>query len=424
MVPMFVEKLTCARCGEEHPPEERVCHCSNLDGRLDIFYDYDSVADILSKGVLEGRRRGTWKYRELLPIKRETEVVDLGEGGTPLLKCDDLGRVLGLPNLYAKDETRNPTSSFKDRPMSVAVAKGIEFGVKRAVVASSGNAAAALAAFSAKADMECFAFVPHFAGMGKIAQLTLFGAHVIRLRWEQKEDPTVKMMLEMSRRYGWYMSPSFGTFNPYQFEGNKTMAYEICEQLGWNPPDWIFIPVGGGGLLGGNWKGFKEYEELGLVEGLPRVAAVQSTGCAPLVRAYEQGSDPFEIEPWGKPETVATGLEDPFPWDGDAALLAIRESGGTAVAVPNEKILEAQGLLAKEEGLFAEPSGAASLAGLIKLKEEGEVDPGDLVVFEVTGSGLKDPDVVIESIGPPPVIEPEVENIKKFLGRRGIIAGS
>jgi len=416
---MFVEKLKCARCGEEHDPDEKVFYCSKLDGRLDIYYDYDAISSVLTKDELVRRKGGTWKYRELLPIKEGTRVVDLGEGNTPLIKCEDLGRAIGLRNLYAKDETRNPTWSFKDRPMSVGVAKGIEFGVKTAVIASSGNAAAALAAFCAKANIDCVTFVPHFAGAGKVAQLMLYGAKVVRLRWGEEEDPTVKMMLETSRKYGWYPCPSFGPFNPYQFEGNKTMAYEVCEQLNWEAPDWLFIPVGSGGLLAGNWKGFKEFKNLGFMSSLPKIVAVQSTGCAPLVRAHEQGKGPFEIEPWGKPETIATGLEDPFPWDGDAALRAIRESEGTAVSVTNEEILEAQKMLAKEEGIFAEPSGVASLAGLIKLLKRGVVDSGDLVVVEITGSGLKDPEVVSEHMGLPPVIEPKIEVVDSYLRELG-----
>jgi threonine synthase len=190
--------------------------------------------------------------------------------------------------------------------------------------------------------------------------------------------------------------------------------------LNWEVPDWLFIPVGGGGLLAGNWKGFKEFETLGFISSLPKIVAVQSTGCAPLVRAYEQGRDPFDIEPWGKPETIATGLEDPFPWDGDAALRAIRESRGTAVSVTNEEILEAQKLLAKEEGIFAEPSGVASLAGLMKLLDEGIIGSGDLVVVEITGSGLKDPDVISEHLGLPPVIEPRIEVVDSYLKKLGI----
>ena len=411
---MYVERLVCARCGEEHSPDEGVVFCSKMDGRLDIYYNYDAVAEVLTREELSRRPFNLWRYIELLPVERPW--VDLGAGGTPLLRARRLAERLGVRNLYLKDETRNPTWSFKDRPMAVGVAKGVELGVKTAVIASSGNAAAAMAAHAAAAGIEAVTFVPHFAGMGKVAQLQLYGAKVVRLRWEEDEDPTVRMMLEMVRRRGWYPCPSFGPFNAYQFEGNKTIAYETVEQLGWRAPDWVFVPVGGGGLLAGTWKGFVEFERLGLSEGLPKIAAVQSTGCAPLVRALERGSDPFDIEPWGMPHTVATGLEDPFPWDGDAAIRAVRESGGFGVAVPDELILEAQRLLASLEGIFAEPSGAAALAGLMEALERGLVDRDELIVVQVTGSGLKDPDVVSERMGTPPVIEPSVEEVERYLG--------
>jgi len=409
---MYVEKLVCSRCGEVHYPDERTFFCSKMDGRLDIYYDYDSISNVLTKDLIERRRNGIWRYKELLPTREE---IYLGEGGTPLIKARNLSEELHV-EIYLKDETRNPTWSFKDRPIAVGVAKGMEFGVEIAVTASSGNAAASLAAFSAKAGIKAVAFVPHFSGLGKVAQLMMYGARVVRLRWIGKEDPTVKMMREMALRYGWYPVPSFGPFNPYQFEGNKTISYEIAEQLGWTSPDWIMIPVGGGGLLAGSWKGFKEFKELGFISSLPKIAAVQPDGNAPLVRAFKQGKGPFEIEPWGEPHTIATGLEDPYPWDGDAALTAIRESRGTAVSVSDEEILKSQRLLAKREGIFAEPSGVASLAGMIKLVEEGFIDRGDKVAVLVTGGGLKDMDVILEKVEIPPVMEPDVNSVMSYLG--------
>ncbi len=416
----FVIKLKCSRCSEEYSPEEKVTMCRTPGckglGRLDIYYNYDKISKQLSKSKLEQRKPGVWKYKELLPIKDGTRIITLGEGNTPLIKVKRLGEKLGLKNLYVKNEIGNPTGSFKDRPMVIGVTKALEFGVKTTVTASSGNAAASLAAYSAKAGLECYAFVPETAPISKIAQLFLYGAKVARFKGLEKgEDPTVKMLIEASEKYGWYPCPSFGPFNPYQAEGAKTMSYEIIEQFDWNSPDVIFVPVGGGGLLAGNWKGFKEFYELGFVKNLPRIIAVQPEGCAPLIRAFKKGEDPLNISRWERPKTVAGGLSDPYPWDGDAALKSIRESNGGGVAVSDKEILEAQKLLAKYEGIFAEPSGVASLAGLIKMLNENKIDKDETIVVEITGSGFKDIDIVIKQFKLPPAIEPNIKELEKTL---------
>jgi len=365
---------------------------------------------------LSRRERGVWKYRELLPIDHPDHIVSLGEGGTPFLPARRIGEKLGLEKLWLLDDTRNPTSSFKDRPMTVGVSKAVELQYETVVSASSGNAAASLSAYAAKAGLECITFVPEMASAGKLAQLTMYGAKVVRVRGlESGVDPTVKMLREVCDRYKWYPCPSFGSMNPYQAEGPKTMSYEVVEQLEWVPPDWVFVPVGGGGAMAGNWKGYLDFGELDFIKSLPRMVAVQSTGCAPVVRAFEEGVDPLKIARWERPDTIATGLMDPFPWDGDAALRAVRESNGTALAVSNDEISEAQRLLAKSEGIFAEPSGVASLAGLIKLAGTGLIEKSDVVAVEITGSGLKDPDVATRGMTEIPLIEPSMQDLEKAL---------
>jgi len=388
--------------------------CNEDAGRLEIEYDYDSVRKVVDRKVFERRHGGVWKYFELLPLENEKNIVTLGEVQTPLIRCQNLGKILGLSNLYVKDETKNPTASFKDRPMTVGVSKAVELGYDTVVSASSGNAAAALAAYSARAGLTCYTFVPEMASSGKIAQLRMFGANVVRVRGlETGVDPAVTMLKLVCERFGWYPCPSMGPFNPYQGEGPKTMSYEIVEQLGWTTPDWVFAGVGGGGLLAGNWKGYQEFKRLGLVEGYPHMVAVQSTGCAPLVRAFDQKMDPHDIVPWEHPDSVATGLMDPFPWDGDAALEALCESSGTAVKVSNEEILDAQRILAKKEGIFGEPSGVTALAGLIRLRNQNEISRDDHVVVEMTGSGLKDLSV-IGSVSAP-LIDPNIDDLQKAL---------
>ena len=388
--------------------------CKEDEGRLDIEYDYDSIAIRISREVLERRSGGLWKYHELLPIENEGNIITLGEVQTPLIRCKNLGKILGMRSLYLKDETKNPTASFKDRPMTVGVSKAVELGFDTTASASSGNAAAALAAYSAKAGLACYTFVPEMASHGKIAQLTMFGANVVRLRGlESGVDPTVTMLRLVCKRFGWYPCPSFALFNPYQAEGPKTMSYEIAEQLGWTTPDWVFAGVGSGALLAGNWKGYEELKRLGFVKSHPRMVAVQSNGCAPVVRAFKEKMDPHKIVPWEHPDSVATGLMDPLPWDGDAALQALHDSSGTVAEVTNEEILDAQRTLAKTEGIFAEPSGVAVLAGLKTLRDQGMIAGDDCIVLEITGSGLKDLNV-IGSVDAP-LIDPDIEALQRVL---------
>ena len=411
----FLKLMKCARCGREYEPSSGAIRCANHDdGRLDIFYDYEALRGAINIEALSRRPNGVWKYRELLPINDPKNIVSLGEGGTPLLRAHRFGEKLGLDNLWLLDDTRNPTASFKDRPMTVGVSKAVELGYRTVVSASSGNAAAALSAYSAKAGLRCITFVPEMTSIGKLAQLTMYGAHVVKVRGlESGEDPTVRMLKAVCDQNNWYPCPSFGPMNPYQAEGPKTMSYEIVEGLGWEVPNWVFVPVGAGGALAGNWKGYLDFQNLGFIKSMPRMAAVQSTGCAPVIRAYEQGADPKNIVPWEMADSVATGLMDPYPWDGDAALVAIRNSHGAAVAVSNDEILEAQRKLAKYEGIFAEPSGVTSLAGVIKEREN--IDRADCVVVEITGSGLKDPNVATRGMPEIPIIDASMQELDRVL---------
>jgi len=421
---LSVKYLRCSKCGRIYSLDEKPVMCSNWDlGRLDIFYDYERVKDAVKPADLEKRPFNMWRYFELLPVPDAKYVVTLGEGGTPLLKAERLGERLGLKNLYLKDETRNPTGSFKDRGMSVSISMAKYFGFKVAVTASSGNAAAALAAYAAKAGIETVAFVPHFAAQGKIAQLLMYGAKVFRVKWLEAKDPTVEMLISVVREYGFYPSPSFGPFNPYQVEGPKTISYEIVEQLKMQIPDQVFVPTGAASLLTGIYRGFVDWLELGWISDVPKLVAVQPEGNYPFVRAWMRRKPPRpeEIEPWEKPpETIATGLEDTYPWDGDYGLRALYETGGYGVVVSDSLIVEAMKLLAKYEGVFAEPSGAAGLAGLLKALEDGLVDRSETIVVLVTGHGLKDPEIVTKIAGETPLINPDLnefrESARKFYG--------
>ena len=383
----------------------------NDSGRLDISYDYAALRAKIGRQTFAGRPPTVWRYFELLPVQKRSNIVTLEAGGTPLVKSSNLAKKVGLRNLFIKDETVSPTGSFKDRSMTVGVSKAVEFQVQTVVTASSGNAAAALAAHSAKAGLKCYAFVLESASEAKLAQISLYGTRVMRVRRvEVGKDPSVKMLRKVVQSYGWYPCPSFGPFNPYQVEGPKTMSYEIEEQLGRDLPDWVMIPTGSGCLLTGLWKGFNDLRQLGFTESMPKLAAVQPEGCAPLVRAFKRGDNPLQIEPWGTPKTVAGGLSDVFPWDGDAGIPAIKETNGTAENVSDAEILAAQKLLASTEGIFAEPTGVAALAGLVKLADNGTVRKDDVVVLLVTGNGLKDPDVVTNQLSKTPTISPSLED--------------
>ena len=416
----YISFLKCSRCGTIYDYRDKPITCVNKDlGRLDIFYDYERLKEFYTKQYVRSKPLiSQWKYFDLLPPLNTSNIVSLGEGGTPLIKAERLAEALGIKDLWLKDETRNPTGSFKDRGMSVSVSVAKEFGFTKLTTASSGNAAAALAAYAAKAGMEVYAFVIEQAGYGKIAQLLFYGAKVFKVRGLGEEDPTVKLMRLTHEKYGFYPSPSFGPFNPYQIEGPKTISYEIVEQLSWGLPEWVFVPVGAASLLTGVWKGFRDYRELGLVAEIPKLVAVQSSGNPPFVRAFKEGQDPYHIKPWKKPQTIAWGLEDPYPWDGDGGIQALRDSGGDAEEVSDSLILKAMRYLAIYEGVFAEPSGAAGLAGLIQAIDEGKIDSSDRIVVLVTGHGLKDPEIVKEVAGDAPIINPDLKEFENVLKSR------
>ncbi|KUO42305.1 MAG: hypothetical protein APU95_01980 [Hadesarchaea archaeon YNP_N21] len=412
---MFVKELKCLKCGQNYAPEKGLLTCKKCGGKLEVLYDYDAILEKITKDVLERRKNGVWKYLELLPVADRKHIVSLWEGGTPLLEGKNLSRSIGAGKILLKDETRNPTSSFKDRMMSVGISKAVEFNAKAVVTASSGNAAISLAAYAAKAGIECYAFVPAEAPTAKLAQLMIYGALAVKAVPKGIGDPTYKLMRLAQEKYGWMPLPSSGAFNPYHVEGLKTMSYEVCEQLNWKTPDWVIIPVGAGTLLSGNAKGYFEFKKLGLIEEVPRIVAIQAEGCAPLVRGFKENIPPYEIPTWENPRTIAGGLVDPYPWDADTAIPYIKNSKGTAETVSDEEILKAEKMLAKEEGIFAEPSGAAGLAGFIKLVNDGAIDRSDVVVIEVTGGGLKDQKAALQLVQEPPTIEPELEQFEKII---------
>ncbi len=410
-----IRSIKCAKCGKEYD-EENVPPNDGCGGRIDFTVNIESLKEIFTKQELFQRKGGLWKYFELMPLRSKRNIVTLGEGNTPYLQSRRLAEEWGFKNLFLKNEIFNPSGSFKDRPICVGVSRALEDGADTVSAASSGNAAAAMSSYAARAGLQSVVFVPEDAPAGKLIHLRTLGAKVFRVSKAQEGvDPTTTLLKAACAEFGWTPSPSFGPFNCFQFEGTKSLGYEIAEQSEWDPPDWILFPTGSGGLMAGTMKGLWEFKEMGLIDKLPRPVVVQPDGCSPIVRAFHQNQDPLGITPWDSNQTVAGGLADPFPWDGDAALKYLKLANGTAVSVPDDEIEEALVALGKFEGIFAEPSGVAALAGLRKLVDEGVIDPSDKIVIPITGSGFKDlatPDRLTPKV---PVIPPETSELKKAL---------
>jgi len=335
-------------------------------------------------------------------------------GWTPLYQAKRLGEKLGLSNLYLKDEGRNPTASLKDRASAIGVVKAQELGKKVITCASTGNAASSLAGLAASVGMRNVIFVPESAPKAKVAQLLIFGAQVIMIKGTY--DQAFDLCLEASDEFGWYSRNT--AYNPYLSEGKKTAGLEVCEQLGWQAPDRVFVSVGDGCIIGGLHKGFKDLLALGFIERLPKLVGVQAEGAAPLVRAWETG----KFEPI-VPNTLADSISVGVPRDRVKALRAVRESGGKYVAVSDEEILEAMRQLGTE-AVFAEPAGAAGFAGLVKLADE--IDPQELIVVLVTGNGLKDVESAIKATKEPPKIEPTMKGLRRLREEslQGILAAT
>ena len=330
-----------------------------------------------------------WKYREILPIEKEESIVSLAEGGTGLHYCKHLGRKLGLKKLYVKNEGENPTGSFKDRGMTVAISKARELGKKKVLCASTGNTAASLAAYSARAGMECIVLVPKgkVAG-GKMLQVAMHGAKIIQVKGDF--DQAFQAALELSeRKRELYLMNSI---NPYRLEGQKTLAFEISDQLDGKTPDTVILPVGNGGNISAAWKGFTEFQQLSIIRTRPRMIGIQAMNAAPIAKAVKRREN--KILPVHNPQTIATAIRIGSPVNWPKVLKAIKESEGTAETVTDPEILQAQRELAALEGIFVEPASAASLAGLKKLLGRGKVDPSETIVCVTTGHGLKDPSVL------------------------------
>jgi threonine synthase len=381
---MNVTHLECAACGLEH--EARRLHnlCTRCGKPLLVRYDLKHAARSLTKEALRSRRADLWRYREVLPVESDVNIVSLGEGWTPLLHAERLGAKVGLDQLYIKDESQNPTQSFKARGMATAVSMALELDVRKLAVPSAGNAAGALASYASRAGLEAFIFMPRDTPRANIIECQQTGAHVTLM-----DGLITDCGAEVARRKeaeGWFDVSTLK--EPYRVEGKKTLGYELAEQMDWSLPDVIIYPTGGGTGLIGMWKAFEEMERMELIgPERPRMVTVQAAGCAPIVRAFEEGKRFADEFP--NAATVASGLRVPRAIGDFLILDALRASGGTAVAVTDAELLAATREIGAAEGIFCAPEGAACLPALRKLLSAGAVRRDERVVLFNTGAGVK-----------------------------------
>jgi len=391
--------LRCVACGRLTPVADDLYVCPGCSANVLVEYDLDALKKSWSRESLaKNGDRTLWRYLPILPVSARLEGPPVG--WTPLVAAPRLSRELGLSQpLLLKDDGRNPSASFKCRASSVALKRAQELGRTLVTGASTGNAASATAVLAAAPGIRTRIFVPKTAPRAKIAQLLTFGAEVLAV--DGTYDQAFDLCLEATRRFGWYNRNT--GFNPYTREGKKTVSFELCEQLDWQVPDLVVVPVGDGNILSGVWKGFVEFQRLGFIDRLPKLLAVQAEGSAAIVKA---AAGDGVIRPVSG-ETVADSISVSLPRDGEAAVKAIRESGGLGVTVSDAAILAAIGEVARGAGVFAEPAAAASWAGLKEAVRQGLVDPAWRIVALITGNGLKDVASAMKVAGEPRVIPPD-----------------
>lgn len=379
----YFSHLYCPRCSKTYEKEKPVnlCECG---GPLLVQYDLEAAGDF-KKENLQGRPYNMWRYRELLPVIDPENIISLGEGFTPIIPFKRLGEEMGLQNLFCKDEGLNPTGSFKARGASAGISRVLELGIKEIAMPTAGNAGGAWAAYGARAGIKTHIAMPEDAPEITKTECAVAGAEVFLVRGNIADAG--KLIGEAAQRRGWFEVSTLK--EPYRIEGKKTMGMEILEQFNWDPPDYIFYPTGGGVGIIGIWKAIREMEQIGWITGKknPKMIAVQAEGCAPIVQAYEEGKN--YAEPWENPQTLAAGIRVPKALGDFLVLQAVRESGGTALAVSDGEIKLAMEKTARSEGMFICPEGAANVAALEKLLQQNVIQPGERVLLLNTGAGMK-----------------------------------
>ena len=394
--------LQCRECKKEYDSTFKYI-CDECFGPLDVHYHFPSI----TRDTFTNREQTYWRYFELLPIIDKSNIVSINAGMTPLVRAEKLGKEIGLNNLYVKNDSVNPTFSFKDRPAGVAISKAKEFGLSSVGCASTGNLASATAAHAAKANLPCYIFAPSDIEHAKIAQALSYGANYISV------DGTYDDANRIAAQIGDTKGVGIVNINmrSYYVEGSKTLAYEVAEQLDWKVPDQLVVPTGSGAMLNAICKGFEELETISLVDKVSEMHmnCAQPHGCAPIVNAFKSNSD--DVIPVENPDTVAKSLAIGDPGDGRYVLKRLKQYNGIAQESNNKETLDAILLLAKTEGIFTEPAGGVSIAVLKKMVEDGQIDKDETTVCYVTGNGLKATETIMDILPRPEVMQPDVAKI-------------
>ncbi len=406
----FASALRCRECGRQFPLDP-IHFCEFCFGPLEVAYDYEGMAKAITRESIQRGPNSLWRYKEFLPVMGE-DVVDMNQGFTPLTKARRLGELLGLDNLYIKNDCVNPTYSFKDRVVAVAATRARELGFDTLACASTGNLAGATAAAAARAGMRANIFIPADLEQGKILGAAIYGPNIYAI--EGSYDQVNRLCSELADKYRW----AFVNVNvrPYYAEGSKTMGYEVVEQLGWRTPDWAIAPLASGSMFTKIYKGFKEMRQVGLIDDVQtRMIAAQALGCSPIVTAFDEGT--LNVRPV-KADTIAKSLAIGNPADGYYALKVIEESRGTGIAVNDQEIIQGMKMLAETEGIFAETAGGVTIASLARLAHSGAFAKGDVVVAYITGNGLKTQEAVFDEVSRPTIIQPTLESFETAYAQR------
>ncbi len=393
--------LRCRECSREYPLGA-IHVCEFCFGPLEVAYDYDQIKKNVSRASIAAGPASLWRYSGFLPCDREA-AVDIGAGFTPLIRAKNLGKALGLNNLYLKNDTVNPTWSFKDRVVAVASTKARELGYEKLACASTGNLANSVSAHAAAAGMEAVVFIPHDLESGKVLGSSIYSPTLVKVQGNY--DAVNRLCAELAGSYNW----AFGNVNvrPYYAEGSKTLGFEVAEQLGWRAPDHCVVPIASGSLYVKIRKGLDELAKVGLIDTpKTRMSGAQATGCSPVAQAWEEGTLNFRPQ---RPNTIAKSLAIGNPADGYYSLVQLQETNGACGNVSDDEIVAAMKLLAETEGLFAETAGGVTIASVKQLAERGKIDPDEVTVAFITGAGFKTAEAVSGSLNLPLEIEPTME---------------